>query len=155
MIEFYGFPHLDYGHWFIFCIMLLILEALAPGAFFIWMSVAAGSVGILKWLIPTLDGQSQILIFSILAIVSVVFWKAFLKHHPQTTEHPTLNRRVEQYRGRSFALTSPLHHGRGKIQIDDSWWDIEGSDIPVGTFVTVIDIDGTTLKVMPSDKVKT
>ena len=154
MMKLYGLSQLDYGHWFIFCITLLILEALAPGAFFNWMSVAAGSVGILKWLMPTLDGQSQILIFSILAIVSAVFWKAFLKRHPQITEHPTLNRRVEQYRGRNFALTAPLHHGRGKIQIDDSWWDIEGPDIPVETLVTVVDIDGTILKIMPSDKIK-
>ena len=119
MIKFFSSIDLNYWHWFIILTLLLIFEALIPGAFFIWLSVAAGLVGILKWLIPSLDIQSQILIFSILSIISVTFWKSYLKHNPQKTEHPTLNRRVEQYRGRLFILTAPLYQGRGKVQLDD------------------------------------
>lgn len=152
-MEFSWLMSFDSGAWFIICILLLILEALIPGAFCIWMSVAAGLMGTLKWLIPALTTQNQILMFSVLSIVSVVLWRAYLKHNPQKTEHPTLNRRVEHYRGRIFVLGTAVHQGHGKVQIDDSWWDVEGPDMPQGTQVVVVDVKDTTLKLKPFKEV--
>ena len=44
----------DFWHWWILGVALVILEAFAPGAFFVWMGVAAIAVGFLLWLIPVM-----------------------------------------------------------------------------------------------------
>ncbi len=36
---------------------------------------------------------------------------------------------------------------RGKIHIDDSFWRIEGPDLPAGTLVRIIGVDGVVLKI--------
>ena len=43
---------LDYWHWWILAAALIILEVFAPGAFFLWLGMAAGAVGGMVYLAP-------------------------------------------------------------------------------------------------------
>jgi hypothetical protein len=38
------------------------------------------------------------------------------------SDQPKLNRRGEQYVGRTFTLEEPIVNGHGKIRVDDSTW---------------------------------
>ena len=67
--------------------------------------------------------------------------------HPTETDQPRLNRRGEQYIGRTFTLDEPIVNGLGKIRVDDSTWKIEGGDCAAGTRITVVGVDGVVLKV--------
>ena len=138
---------LDFWHWFIFAVGLLILELFAPGAFFLWMGIAAAIVGALLWLIPGMGWELQLMIFAVLSVVTIIWWRKRMDKNPVVSDQPNLNRRGQQYVGRTFTLDEPIVNGLGKIHVDDSTWKIEGNDCPAGTKITVTGVDGVILKV--------
>ena len=91
---------LDHWHWWIIGVVLLILEVFAPGAFFMWMGAAAGVTGLLV-LTLSIGWKAQWLVFAVVSVASIVAWRFHLKKHPTQTEQPKLNRRGEQYVGRT------------------------------------------------------
>ena len=141
---------LGHWHWWILGVALLILEVFAPGAFFLWLGIAAGVVGLVVYLAPNLAWEYQLLLFSILSVISIVVWRRFFRLRAEDTDQPTLNRRGEQYIGRVFTLEAPVTNGMGKIRIDDTTWKIEGPDCEPGTRIRVTGVDGTILKVEPA-----
>jgi membrane protein implicated in regulation of membrane protease activity len=138
---------LTYWHWFILAAILIIFEVFAPGAFMLWIGIAAGVVGAVLYFMPTLSWEYQFILFSIASVGSIVAWRAWRQSHPLVTDEPTLNRRGAQYIGRVFTLDAPIVNGIGKIRVDDSTWKIEGADCPAGTKVRVAGIENTVLKV--------
>jgi inner membrane protein len=139
--------HLTYWHWFILAAILIILEVFAPGAFMLWIGIAAGMVGAMLYFVPALTWEYQFILFSIASVGSILAWRGYRASHPVITDEPTLNRRGAQYIGRVFTLDAPIINGIGKIRVDDSTWKIEGADCPAGTKVRVAGIENTVLKV--------
>ena len=86
-------------------------------------------------------------LFTIFAVVSLVVHKRYLKNNPPVTDEPTLNRRGEQYVGRTFTLHEAIVNGSGKIKVDDSTWKVMGDDLGEGNKVKVVGVDGTVFKV--------
>jgi len=140
------FSHLNHWHWWIFAVILLVLEILTPGTFFMWMGISAIVVGLLM-LIVSIGWETQFLLFAIFSVVSIAVGRAYIKKRPIETDRPNLNRRGAQYVGRTFTLTEPIVNGYGKIRVDDSTWKIEGADIPAGSQVKVVGADGVVLKI--------
>jgi len=138
---------LTYWHWFIIAAILIILEVFAPGAFMLWIGIAAGVVGAVLYFVPTMTWEYQFILFSLAAVGSIVAWRSYRNKHPAVTDEPTLNRRGAQYVGRVFTLDAPIVNGVGKIRVDDSTWKIEGADCPAGTKIKVVGIENTVLKV--------
>ena len=138
---------MTYLHWWVIAGVLLIVEIFAPGAYFLWLGVAAVVVGGIMLVGPDVGWQYQFLMFGILGVVNIAVWRMYQKKHPGKSDRPTLNRRGEQYVGRVFTLSEPITNGVGKIRVDDSTWKVEGKDCPVGTQITVTGVDGTILKV--------
>ncbi len=141
------FQHVDHWSWWILAVTLLILEAFVPGTFFMWMGIAAGVVGFLLLLIPGMGWDYQIAIFAVLSVVAVVAWRKYQSKHPVESDQPALNRRGEQYVGRTFTLDEPIVNGHGKIRVDDTTWRILGEDCAAGSRVKVMGVDGVLLKV--------
>jgi len=143
--------NIDFWHWLTLGVLLIILEVFAPGAFFLWLGVSAGVVGIILWALPDMSCESQLLIFSIISVVSIALWRIRLRKHPTESEDDTLNVRPNQYIGRVFTLVEPIIDGYGKIHVDDSYWQVSGTDQEKNKKVKVISTDGMTLKVEPAD----
>lgn len=141
------FANVDYWHWWILAGVLLIIEVAAPSFFFLWLSIAAGITGLALLAVPDLGWEYQILLFSGLAIISLTVFKRYQRAHPVTTDQPALNRRGEQYIGRNFTLEEAISNNTGVIRVDDSTWRITGADLPAGTTVRVVGVDGVILKV--------
>ncbi len=137
----------EFWHWWIAAILFLVIETFAPGAVFLWLGVAAGVVGLVVLIFSDLGWEYQFLIFAVFTVGSAVGWRAYVRRHPTETDKPTLNRRGEQYVGRTFTLQDAIVNGQGKITVDDSTWKIEGDDLPAGTKIQVTGVDGTVLKV--------
>ena len=95
---------------------------------------------------PALTDISPSRLFAALSVSTVVGWKKY-RPHAAATDRPILNRRGEQYVGRSFTLSEPIVNGVGKLQVDDTTWRISGADLPAGRKVQVTGVDGTTLRV--------
>ena len=138
---------LTYWHWLILAAILIILEVFAPGAFMLWIGIAAGVVGALLYFVPTMTWEYQFIVFSIASVGSIVAWRSYRNKHPIITDEPTLNRRGAQYIGRTFTLDAPITNGIGKIRVDDSTWKIEGDDCPAGTKVKVVGLENTVFRV--------
>ena len=63
------------------------------------------------------------------------------------SDNPALNRRTAALIGRVVDLREAIVDGRGRVQIADAFWDVEGPDLPAGTHVRVLAADGMVLKV--------
>ena len=137
----------DYWHWWILAGILLLIEVVAPSFFFLWLAIAAAVTGVVLLAVPELGWQYQLLIFSGLSVVSIALFRRYQRRNPPATDQPALNRRGEQYVGRTFTLEQPVVNRAGKLRIDDSTWRITGDDLPAGTRVTVTGVDGVVLEI--------
>ena len=136
-----------FWHWLAFAVFLLIVEVLAPGMFFLWMSQAALVTGVLLFLFPNMGWEIQLFIFSVFSVLGIIAARRFFKRHPTESDQPLLNRRTAQYIGRVFTLDQPIINGQGKIKLDDSTWKVRGEDCPVGSKVKVVWADSVVLMV--------
>lgn len=143
-----SFEQIEFWNWWVVAVFLIGIEIFAPGAVFLWMGIAAGIVGFVLLAFPETTWQVQLLIFAVLSLVSILVWRFFLRDRfPAPLPKRVLNRRGASYVGRSFTLKEPIVDGAGLLHVDDSRWKIEGEDLPAGTKVTVIAVEGTVLKV--------
>ena len=142
---------LTYWHWYILAALLIILEVFAPGAFLLWIGIAAGVVGTALYFAPGLVWEYQFILFALVSVGSILAWRTYRAANPVVSDEPTLNRRGAQYIGRVFTLDSPIVDGVGKIRVDDSSWKIVGADRPAGAKIRVVGIDSTVLKVEAVD----
>ena len=137
------FTQLEFWHWMTFAVVLIILEVFSPGAFFLWLGIASGVVGVVMFAYPELSWQSQFIIFAVLSVASIIIWRLTRGFFPQREpDVPNLNRRSEQYIGRICNVVEPIVNGTGKIKVDDSTWRVKGEDAPLGTQVRVTGVDG-------------
>lgn len=136
-----------FWNWWVLSLILLVVELLAPGFFFLWMAASSFVTGCLLLLIPALGTELQVLIFSVLSVISITAWKFYGKKLPIITDHPLLNKRGDQYIGRVFSLYKPIENGEGKIKVDDSIWKVHGEDCDINTKVKVVAVRGTVFDV--------
>ena len=139
-----------FWHWWILAGLLLILELTAPAFFFLWLGIAAASVGLILLVFPGLSLESQLVLFAITSVVAIFAWRKYREARPPAvTDQPNLNRRGHQYIGRVFTLLEPIKNGEGKVTVDDSTWRVKGPDATIGTTVRVTGIDGVIFIVEP------
>ncbi len=135
-----------YWNWWLLGVVLMAIEAIVPGFFFLWMGVAALLVGLLLTLLP-MAWTYQVLLFAVLSVGSIVAWRLRLRRHPTQTQDSLLNRRGHQYVGRVFTLEAPVVNGYGKIRVDDSTWKVAvNQDCPAGARLRIVGADGVILK---------
>ena len=139
--------HIVFWHWWIVAGLLLILELTAPAFFFLWLGIAAAAVGLILLVFPSIDLETQLLLFAIASVVAVLAWRKYRETRPVSTDQPNLNRRGQQYIGRVFSLSAPITNGVGKVTVDDSTWKVKGPDLPAGTHIKVTGVDGVVFKV--------
>ncbi len=136
---------LVYWHWWVIGIILGILEVFVSGTIIIWFGAAAIVVGFVALIAPGLTWEAQFTLFSVLAVLSLFAWRAYVKRHPAEVPAPTLNRRGEQMVGRRLTLQTPIVNGFGQVNVDDSRWKVRGPDLPTGTNIHVVAVEGTVL----------
>jgi len=136
-----------FWHWWIFAGLLLILELTAPAFFFLWLGIAAAAVGLILMVFPSIDLETQLILFAIASVVAILAWRKYREARPVSTDQPNLNRRGQQYIGRVFSLSAPIINGVGKVTVDDSTWKIKGPDLPAGMHIKVTGVDGVVFKV--------
>jgi len=135
--------------WWILGLILLGVEVLAPGFFFLWFGVAAIVIGISAVLVDW-PWQLQILGFGILSVVAALAGRRFYGMKDRPSDDPALNLRAERLKGRTFTLAEPIVEGTGRVNIDDSIWRVNGPDAPAGARIRVVGAEGTTLLVEPA-----
>ncbi|MFC5490484.1 NfeD family protein [Dokdonella soli] len=137
----------NYG-WWLLALVLIAAEMIAPGYFMLWIGIAAGIMGLIALVAPAMPAIVQAILFGVLAIAScALYWKFIRPLAEQRDDQPLLNRRGEKLVGQRFVLVEPIVNGRGKVKVGDGSWLAEGPDLPAGSEVEVVAVDGTTLRV--------
>jgi membrane protein implicated in regulation of membrane protease activity len=131
-------------NWLILGAIFLALELFAPGAFMLWLGLAALAVGLLSFAIDW-SWQWQLVTFSLLSLALVPVWRQFAPKVERPTDSPLLNRRAESYVGRIFTLENPIVDGVGRVRIEDTIWRVTGPDCAAGSRVRVVRAEGADL----------
>lgn len=138
--------------WWIVALLLIAIEVIMPGYFMLWIGIGAAATGLLVLLMPGLSLLAQAVVFVVLAFVScAAYWYA-VRPALQKGEQDDgrLNRRAEQLIGGRYVLSEAIVNGRGKARVGDGQWLVSGPDLPMGSTVEVVAVEGTTLKVKPA-----
>ena len=133
--------------WAVLALLLIAAETLAPGAFLLWMGLAAAAVFLGVLLVPGIPVLAQAAAFVVLSFVTIQVYRKWFRKAARQSDQPLLNRRAAQAIGRVAELDQAIDRGRGRIRLDDAFWTVEGPDRPAGTPVRVIAVDGMVLKV--------
>ncbi|MBB5752519.1 NfeD family protein [Prosthecomicrobium pneumaticum] len=135
--------------WVVLGLVLLGLEILVPGTFFLWFGVAAALVGVAALLVD-FAWQAQAIAFVVLAVALVLLGRRFFAGAGQRGAQPLLNDRPTRLIGRTYPLAEAIENGTGRVRIDDSVWRVRGPDLPAGTRVRITGHDGAVLTVEPA-----
>jgi membrane protein implicated in regulation of membrane protease activity len=140
----------DVMGWAALALLLFAAEALAPGAFMLWMGFAAALLLLAVLLLPGIPLLLQVLAFVVLSFVSIQIYRTWFRNRDRVSDQPLLNRRSEQLIGRVVALEQAIHGGRGRVKIDDAYWVVSGPELPVASLVRVVGVEGMALLVQPA-----
>ncbi len=133
--------------WAVLALLLIAAETLAPGAFLLWMGLAAAAVFLGVLLVPGIPVLAQAAAFVVLSFVAIQVYRKWFRKAARQSDQPLLNRRAAQAIGRVAVLEQAIDRGQGRIKLDDAFWVVEGPDLPAGTTVRVVAVDGMVLKV--------
>jgi membrane protein implicated in regulation of membrane protease activity len=144
-------PFLGQWSWWVIGAILLLLELLLPGVFFMWLGIAALVIGAID-IFFDFTWQVEVAIFAALSVLALIFLRPHFKDRMGRSANPNLNQRMYDYVGKSYVLDQPIVNGLGKVRIDDTLWVVTGADRPRGEWVRVTGVDGLKLIVASADK---
>ncbi|NDK38259.1 NfeD family protein [Pseudoxanthomonas gei] len=137
----------DVVSWAAVALLLFAAEAMAPGAFMLWMGFAAVVVFVAVLLVPGIPLLAQVAAFILLSFVSIQIYRRWFRRSEPQSDRPHLNQRANTLVGHVAKLDQAILNGRGRVQIADAFWEVEGPELPAGTPVRVVAVNGMTLKV--------
>jgi membrane protein implicated in regulation of membrane protease activity len=132
--------------WWALGFVLLGLEVMLPGFFFLWFGIAAILIGVSALLIDW-PWQWQVLGFVVLSVITVLVGRRFAGNPETETSDANLNLRGQRLAGRTFVLSEPIVEGAGRIEVGDTIWQVRGPDAPAGARVMVTGANGSVLTV--------
>jgi inner membrane protein len=139
----------DVFAWAAIALLLFAAEALAPGAFMLWLGFAAVAVFLAVLLVPGIPVLAQAAAFIALGFVSIQVYRKWFRARERQSDQPALNRRTAALVGRVVTLEHAIVDGRGRVQIADAYWEVTGPDLPAGAHVRIVGGDAMTLQVEP------
>lgn len=138
---------LDHWTWLVIALVLAVLELIAPGVVFLWLAIAAGITAGVAFITPALGWTVHLAVFAILAVIVTWAGKRYVKQNETPSENETLNKRGQQMLGKEVVLIEAIERGEGRVKIGDSPWRVHGPDLPEGTRVKIVAVDGARIEV--------
>lgn len=130
---------------------LLAIEAVTGTLFLLCLGVGALLTSAMVWFVP--QSEWQPLVFAGSIAVAAWLWHWRRQHHAHSSSHDAasmLNNRTRHLIGRHTVLMEPVMNGRGRVNIDDSWWQATCSqDLPVGSHVRIVAVHDMIVTIIP------
>ena len=139
------FDNLNFMHWLVLGLALIILELFLWTTFLLWVGASAITVSIVFYLILDVDGLIQLLTFLAISVAATYLSK---KYYPIKTVDDELNEKAKTYIGKECKVNS-MEDGVIKVQIGKSLWFAEGTDLSVGQSVKIVGVEASTFIVEP------
>lgn len=136
--------------WILLGMILLGLEIVLPGVYLLWSGIAAliiGAVSFQLWDAALWTWHVQVVLFLALSLIAAFVGTRLVRRHDMTSDEPFLNQPGNQLIGRTAVLREPIAEGRGRIQLGDTMWLVQGPDLDIGNRVKVTGVRGSELVV--------
>ncbi len=134
------FENLNFMHWLVLGLSLIILELFLWTVFLLWIGASAITVSIFFYLMPDTSWPIQLLIFVILSLTSTNLAK---RYYPIKTVDDELHEKAKTFIGKECRVDS-IEDGIIKVQIGKSLWFARGTGLSVGQAVKIVDVDNLT-----------
>ena len=141
------FENLNFMHWLVLGLSLIILELFLWTVFLLWIGASAITVSIFFYLMPETAWPIQLLIFVALSLASTFLAK---RYYPVKTVDDELHEKAKTYIGKDCKVSS-IDDGAIKVKIGNSLWFAKGAKLSVGQIVKIIDVESSTFIVEPVD----
>ena len=141
------FENLNFMHWLVLGLSLIILELFLWTVFLLWIGASAITVSIFFYLMPDTAWPIQLLIFVALSLASTFLAK---RYYPVKTVDDELHEKAKTYIGKDCKVSS-IEDGAIKVKIGNSLWFAKGTELSVGQTVKIIDVESSTFIVEPVD----
>ena len=141
--------NLNYLHWLVFGLALIIVELFLWSMFLLWIGASAITISIVFYILEKMDHEVswglQVLSFVLLSAVSTFLAK---KYFPVRTVDDVLNLNAKAHIGKECTVVS-IENSIVKVRLGESLWFAKGCEMSVGQKVRIIDTDSSTLIVEP------
>ncbi len=141
---------IEYWHWVVFGVILILSEIALTSFFIIWFGVAAIILGGVLFVAPGLGLSWQIFIWTVLSSVLAVVWFKYLK--PLSIDRTKAGLSREAIIGEvGQVISAPNAEKRGRLRFPapilgaDEWLIISTDPLSEGDRVRVTDVSGNAL----------
>ena len=141
------FENLNFMHWLVLGLSLIILELFLWTVFLLWIGASAITVSIFFYLMPETAWPIQLLIFVALSLASTFLAN---RYYPVKTVDDELHEKAKTYIGKECKVSS-IDDEAIKVKIGNSLWFAKGTELSVGQTVKIIDVESSTFIVEPVD----
>ena len=140
--------NLNYLHWLVLGLALVIVELLLWSMFLLWIGASAITISIVFYLYPGVSWGLQVLSFLLLSAVSTFLAK---KYFPVKTVDDELSINAKSHIGKECTVVS-IENSIVKVRLGESLWFAKGCEMSVGQKVQIVDVESSTFIVEPSSK---
>ena len=140
--------NLNYLHWLVFGLALVIVELFLWSMFLLWIGASAITISIVFYLYPGVSWGLQVLSFLLLSAVSTFLAK---KYFPVKTVDDELSINAKSHIGKECTVVS-IENSIVKVSLGESLWFAKGCEMSVGQKVQIVDVESSTFIVEPSSK---
>ncbi|MFD2265391.1 NfeD family protein [Lacibacterium aquatile] len=130
--------------WLAAGILVMAAEMLLPGVYLLWIGLAGVATGFVAYLLPGLDLVAELAVFAVFTVGAVILARFIGKTQSPATP---LNERGATLVGRILVLSEPIVGGVGRAKEGDGSWRVLGPDLPAGSSVKVVAVEGGSLRV--------
>ena len=142
---------LEWWHWEIAGLALVLLELAVPAFFIIWFGFGAMLVGLVLLLAPGLTLSAQIGVWVLASVAMTVLWFRVFKRSQHKTLVGTAAGEVIGEIGLLVSAVAPFERGKVRFQRPvlgaDEWACVAESAIAAGERVKVVSVEGSYVKV--------
>ena len=142
---------IEWWHWVLGGLGLVLLELALPSFFVIWFGLGALLVGLSLLALPTLALTAQIALWIITSVEMVVLWFSVFKRSQHKTLIGTAAGEVIGEVGLLVSAVAPFQRGKVRFQRPllgaEEWVCMAETAITAGERVRVVSVEGSFIKV--------
>ena len=142
---------IEWWHWVLGGLGLVLLELALPSFFVIWFGLGALLVGLSMLALPALSLTAQIALWIITSVVMVVLWFSVFKRSQHKTLIGTAAGEVIGEVGLLVSAVAPFQRGKVRFQRPllgaEEWVCMAETAITAGERVRVVSVEGSFIKV--------